>query len=344
MDKNREPKNIIVRMPNWLGDLVMATPVLADLRLHWPEASITAMCQSNISPVLAHDPHIDELFSFRRPSGWLHREASRHILNPLQHGEYDMGILLTNSLSSAVWFWRGGVKNRIGYRGHWRSLLLDQALPFPEEIETIHLVLTYKKMLEAVGITLSDTPPMLYVTREEDERAKQWLKRLEVPEKGIIVGINPGAAYGSAKCWLPERFKELTNRLIANPNIYVLYFGDSAGAELVEHISEEMPERVINLAGKTSLRELMSLIELCTVFLTNDSGPMHVASALGTPLVALFGSTSDVRTGPYNGGVVIHKRVDCSPCYQRVCPIDFRCMKEITVENVYNELMRFLKR
>lgn len=337
------PTNIIVRMPNWLGDAVMATPVLEDLRHYYKDAKITAMCLSSLTPLLAEDPHIDEVLSFKRPSGWLSHQARGVIIDSLQLGHYDLGVLLTNSFSSAWWFWRGHVKNRIGYSDHWRSLLLDKAVPFPSNRETQHLVTTYKMLLEPLGISLSRSSPRLYLTKEEQQAAKECLANCGAASKQVVIGINPGAAYGSAKCWLPERFKEVTKKLLENPSISIVYFGDRAGAPLVQEICQGMPDRVINLAGKTSIRELMALIQACDIFLTNDSGPMHIASALGTPLLALFGSTSDVATGPYAGGQVIHKHVECSPCYKRTCPIDFRCMTRIEVDEVYRELESILK-
>lgn len=338
-----EPKNIIVRMPNWLGDLVMATPVLADLRKKWPAARITAMAQSNVASVLKHDPNIDELFSYKRPNGWIPHQQHWEIIETLRRGQYDLGILLTNSFSSAWWFWFGKVAQRIGYAGNFRNLLLTQAVPFPPNKETQHLVITYKMLLAPLGISLSNSDPTLYILPEEKKEAEDLLKLHGANlDKNIIIGINPGAAFGSAKCWLPERFKHVTSRLLENPNIYVVYFGDPAGAPLVNDICKDMPERVINLAGKTSLRELVALINVCSLFLTNDSGPMHIAAALKVPLVALFGSTSDVKTGPYGIGKVIHKHVECSPCYKRVCPIDFRCMKRIEVEEVYRELQKII--
>jgi heptosyltransferase-2 len=341
----KDPKNIIVRMPNWLGDVVMATPALADLRNKWKDAAITAMCQKNVAPLLEHDPNINEIYSYKRPNGWIHRTQHMEIINDLQRGAYDLGILFTNSLSSAWWFWRGSVKNRIGYTGNFRSFLLNKAVPFPAAIEQQHLVITYKMLLAPLGIPLSNTAPALYVSPDEQKAAEEILARQGVQIGGhTLVGINPGAAYGSAKCWLPERFVSVTKRLLEDPSLYVVYFGDPTGAPLVQQICNGMPERVINLAGKTSLRELMGLIRLCRVFLTNDSGPMHMASALGVPLVALFGSTSDVKTGPYNGGKVIHKHVDCSPCYNRVCPIDFRCMKQIEVDEVVQAIYEQLSK
>lgn len=337
------PQNIIVKMPNWLGDLVMGTPVLADLRKQFPNARITAMGQSNVAPLLKSDPNIDELFSYKRPSGWISHQQHWDIIDNLKRGKYDLGVLLTNSFSSAWWFWWGNVQNRIGYTGNLRSLLLTKAVPLPRHIETQHLVITYKMLLQPLGIPVSDTPPRLHITKEEHLAAEQLLRRYgAIPGKNTIVGINPGAAFGSAKCWLPDRFTAVTQRLLEDPNVYVVYFGDPAGSSLVNDICKDLPERVINLAGKTSLRELLPLINACTVFLTNDSGPMHIAAALNIPLVALFGSTSDVKTGPYGIGKVIHKRVECSPCYKRVCPIDFRCMKRIEVDEVYNELQKLI--
>lgn len=339
-----QPANIIVRMPNWLGDLVMATPILADLRAHWKTTRITVMCQSNVAPLLKCDPNVDEVFSYKRPSGWIHRQQHLSIYEKIQEGHFDLGLLLTNSFSSAWWFWRGGVKKRIGFEGNLRTPLLTTAIPFPKERETQHLVLTYKALLEPLGIPVSATPPRLYVAPEEYHAAQELLKLYGInPKTNIIVGINPGAAYGSAKCWLPERFQEVTRKLLENPNVYVVYFGDPAGAPLVNDICKDMPERVVNLAAKTTIRELMALIQCCSIFLTNDSGPMHIAAALGTRLLALFGSTNDTKTGPFPQGMVIHKHVECSPCYKRTCPIDFRCMTRIEVDEVYDHLVKIMQ-
>jgi len=338
-----EPQNIIIRMPNWLGDLVMATPLLKDLRDKFSEARLTAMCQANVAPLLEQDPHIDEVLSFKRPSGWIHGQH-RDIVEPLRYGGYDLGILTTNSFSSAWWFWLGNVKNRIGYGAGMRSFLLDKSLPFPKERERQHQVITYKMLLKPLGVPLSDTPLRLAVSNEEIETAKRILAKYgaKVGEE-IIVGINPGAAYGSAKCWLPERFSQVTKRLLEDPKVRVVFFGDHNGAPLVNAICKDMPERVINLAGKTSIRELMALIACCSSMLSNDSGPMHIAAALKTPLVAIFGSTSSVKTSPYRHGTVIHKHVSCSPCYKRACPIDFRCMTRIQVDEVCDELLKLIR-
>lgn len=338
------PKNILLKMPNWLGDLVMATPIAADLRSRFPDAKITAMCQSNVAQLLKDDPAINEIYSYKRPSGWIHRKEHFDVIQEIRRNEYDLGILLTHSFSSAWWFWRGLVKNRIGFACNLRSWMLTKPVPFPANKATQHLVLTYKELLKPLGISISNTTPRLYISNEELQSANELLKLSGIPETAFILGVNPGAAYGSAKCWLPERFVDVSRKMLQRDNLYILYFGDDAGAPLVDSICEQLPkERVINFAGRTSLREFISLINCCNLFLTNDSGPMHIAAALNVPLVALFGSTDDTCTGPYGSGTVIHKHVECSPCYKRVCPIDFRCMTRISINEVYDELVKLVQ-
>jgi heptosyltransferase II len=336
------PQNIIVRMPNWIGDLVMATPILFDLRKAYPKAHITAMCRSPICELLKEDPEINELFCFSKANGFGRRTERRNIIEKLRKGNYDLGILLTHSFSSAWWFRLGRIQTRLGYECNGRKFLLTDSLPFPQNIQNQHLVVTYKMLLGPLGIPISDTPPRLYLSPKELNDARVLLRQHGVPDNALIVGINPGATYGSAKCWLPERFREVTERLLRDKDIYGVYFGDQATTPLVKEICTGLPPRIINLAGMTSLRELSSLIRQCDVILTNDSGPMHIADAIGTPIVALFGSTSDVVTGPYRSGTLIHKHVECSPCYQRTCPIDFRCMKRIEPDEVYEAISKIL--
>jgi heptosyltransferase-2 len=335
----KAPQNILVRMPNWIGDFVMATPVLTDLRRAFPKATITAMCRAPLSDLLQEDESIDEIFRFTKVSNEFTRREERDIIAKMRMGRYDTGILLTNSFSSAWWFFQGKVKRRIGYGAHFRSWLLSDALSFPKEKE--HLVDTYKRVLSPLGIPHSTTAPRLFVTEQEVEKAKQLLFQRGYVAGKKLIGINPGAAYGSAKCWPPERFRALAMRLLQESDAYLLFFGDASSCSLVKKITQELPEKVIDLAGVTSLRELVCIIKECNVLLTNDSGPMHIAAALNVPLVALFGSTDDEVTGPYGQKQsVINKRVSCSPCFKRVCPIDFPCMKEITIEEVVERVLQ----
>jgi heptosyltransferase-2 len=330
--------NILIRMPNWIGDLVMATPLIRDLRRHFPSASLTAMARRPICQLLEKDPHIDELFSFEKPPRTLlRRDEKRSVIAKLRGGKFEIGVLTPNSFSSAWWFWQGGVRRRIGFSGGWRRWLLTDPIPMPPR-GSEHQVELYKRLLAPLGIAGSKTLPYLVLDGQDRAEAQELLRQRGYQKGTPLIGINPGAAYGSAKCWLPERFRSLAEQLLSEGNDLV-FFGDTATAPLVKEICRNLPQRAMDLSGATSLRELMAAIELCDLLVTNDSGPMHIAAALGVPVVALFGSTDDRATGPYGQAEgVIHKRPRCSPCFQRKCPIDFRCMKEITVEEVVKKV------
>ncbi|MCB1117111.1 MAG: lipopolysaccharide heptosyltransferase II [Chlamydiia bacterium] len=317
-------------MPNWIGDLVMATPVLADLKKAYPDAEITVMCKRPMGELLEKDPHVDQIFSFDKPSTLWRRFRHRDVIEKLRQGNYDLGVLLTNSFSSAWCFWQGRIKRRIGYKANGRGFLLTESKSFPKERHFQHLVKTYRDLLGSEG----ERSPKLYLSEDEKTNAWKLLEHFNVKPGDCLVGINPGAAYGEAKCWLPERFAEVAKNLLEDDRCKVVFFGDAGSKSMVNDICKDLPERAINLAGLTTLRELMAIISLLRVFLTNDSGPMHIASALGCRVVALFGSTDPVVTGPYLTGKVIRKDVACSPCFKRKCPIDFRCMKRIECEEV----------
>ncbi|MCB1107777.1 MAG: lipopolysaccharide heptosyltransferase II [Chlamydiia bacterium] len=344
--KNLNHNSIIVRMPNWIGDLVMATPILEDLRHFYPNAEITAMCQTNVAPLLQHDPAINELFQFSPSKGFIRRMSEKNVVAKLKEGHYDLGILLTNSFSSAWRFWQGNVKNTLGYQADGRGFLLTHPVPFSENRKKQHLVTTYKELLKPLGIPVSETPPRLALTDQEISKGWSFVKRFDIGKEDQIVGINPGAAYGSAKCWLPERFREVAKRILdTDPKNVVLFFGDGSHKDLIRDICIGLGHRAINLSGQTTLRELLALIKICAVFLTNDSGPMHIADSLDVPLVTLFGSTSPIATGPYKQKEsIIQKEVSCSPCFKRVCPIDFPCMKKIGVEEVTQAVLSKLQK
>ncbi len=339
------PKNILIRMPNWLGDVVMATPIIYDVKKAFPQARLTAMCPAPFCPLLQEDPHLDELFCFHKDDGsFFRREAQGNIIDKLVQGEYDLGILLTNSFRSAWWFFMGGVKWRLGFSNFFRRPLLNLPVSFPKNIKEQHQILTYKQLLTKLEIPISATAPYLVLQEEELSRARELLRRVGYQRGKRLIGINAGASYGSAKCWIPERFKEVALRLIQEKNAFVLFFGDDRTSPLIKFICDGLPKESVNMAGKTTIRELACLIHECDLLLTNDSGPMHIASALEVPSVALFGSTSEIMTGPFAKGVVINKKAICSPCFYRVCPKDFRCMKEIEAEEVFQAIATLLER
>lgn len=335
----KEISRIVVRMPNWLGDAVMALPVLDDLRKGFPEAEIHVLAVGAVAELVKAHPGLSRIIPFSRERGRLAHLINRPLVRQLASWNYDLGLLLTNSFSSALWFWSAGVKRRAGFSENGRNFLLNYPVKKAPGYENSHLVKTYQALLSNLHIPIQERSPKLHLLPEEVIRVNALF-----PHAGTrpLLGINPGAAYGSAKCWPKERFRQLVERFAMNDEITVAVFGDKVGKDLADHICQNTPANVINFAGKTSLRELMALINRCSLLLTNDSGPMHLAQALETPLLALFGPTNARATGPYNFGQIIHKKVDCSPCYRRTCPIDHRCMLSISVEEVYEEVSLLL--
>jgi heptosyltransferase II len=326
-----DPSSVLVRMPNWLGDLVMATGAIAQIRKQWPKAQITALCSEPLAPILKHDPRLDALITFRRKG----RCMPKGLRQQLREGQFDLGVLLTNSWSSAWWMWRGGVKQRLGYAMHQRRILLTHAAPLPTNWEQRHQVELYCDLIEAPAVM-----PQLFVQEEERAWARQKLTEWGLEGKRIIA-LSTQAAFGPAKRWPLERFRAAAQELLKSPDVGLLWVGDPSGRTEIGAAIGNLP-RCVNAAGLTDLRQLMALLAVSDLLLTNDSGPMHLGSALSTPVVALFGPTNPTQTRPYNGGTLIYKNVSCSPCYRRTCPIDHRCMLQISVKEVVDTVHRQL--
>jgi heptosyltransferase-2 len=322
-------KNIVIRMPNWIGDLVMATPILFDVRQRFKNSKITVVCNEKIAGILEGDENIDGIIYFKKTK-------KREAVKRLRAEKFDLGILLTNSFSSAFLFFKGNVKNILGYRGNWRSFFLKKGVKRFKGKE--HLVVTYKRLLKDLGIKVSKTFPKLFLKKEDRALAKKILLQSGFIPSKKLVGINPLASYGPAKCWLLKRFREISKKLLEDKNLFILFIGEEKDFLEIKNLLKDLGKRAINLAGRTTAGELVAIINECDLFLTNDSGPMHIAAALDVEVVSIFGSTDDEVTGPYMKGGVINKRVFCSPCFKRVCSGDFRCMKSIEVEDVLEEV------
>lgn len=326
----RNIKNILVRMPNWIGDLIMATAVLEELKKKYPKAKITAMCLKANCPLLQNNPFIDEILAFEKCS--IFSKKGAFLIKELKEKKFDMGILLTNSFSSAYFFYGAKIPLRVGYKMHFRSFLLNIKRRFPKEKQ--HLVETYLDLLKSLSINASASPK-IFLSKNAQDSAKKTLK--EIGYRGEkLIGVNPFAAYGSAKCWPLERFLKIAE-VLASEGFFVVFFGSKK-----DKISFVEKPNIVNLVGKTDLEELSALIKECHLFLTNDSGPMHIAAALNVPLLALFGSTDEKQTGPYKTGRIIKKKTLCSPCFQRVCKRDFACMLNIETKEVIETIKQML--
>lgn len=331
--------SIVIRCPNWIGDAVMATPVFRQIRTLFPHAHIIALAHEPIAQLLQGIEEIDEFLVFSRANG-KKRSDQQRVVKELRNRKIDLGILLTRSLSSAWMFWKGHVRWRLGLSDHLRRFLLN--IPIKKTENEHHDVLAYGELLRPFGKVESHPELQLRVRDEEQKNIQKLLEGLgRRPHERLIV-INPGAAYGSAKCWPKEYFRSVAEALSQEEDVFCVFVGDCSSVSMNEEIINGLPRNVMSIAGATSLRDLMAVISLSDCVLTNDSGPMHIAAAFKRPLVAIFGSTNPKRTGPWGGGEVLYKHVACSPCYLRECPIDFRCMRKITPNEVLNHIKQII--
>lgn len=374
------PRRIVVRSVNWLGDAVMTTPALLRLRERFPSASITLVCASKLADLWTGFPPVDEVIAFESGDGLL--PLSRRI----REGRFDLGITFPNSTRAALELRLAGVPIRLGYGGRARLLLLNRRVSRPaswirmnklgpSEIRRrlqfnapvdvpprgAHQIHHYLHLTAALGAVAAPVAPRLHVGGAESAGfAVKFLGgHRATPPPRLLLGLNPGAEYGPAKRWPAERFAAAAVEISQATDADWLIFGGKgdvpAAAQIAQRILADMPAspgsgavRVTNVAGATSLRELMAGLKLCRVLLTNDSGPMHLAAAVGTPVVTPFGSTSRELTGPGLPGddrhALLHAGAPCSPCFLRECPVDFRCMTGITVAQVVDAVQRILSR
>jgi len=223
----------------------------------------------------------------------------------------------------------------MGYQTDCRGLLLTHSSRVIAETRRLHQVEYYLAMLKAQGITTNDRRLLLTVTPEEERDVAEMLKVEGVGEGDFLLGVNPGATFGSAKRWYPERFAQVAVELSRRWDARVVITGGANEADIAGEIEAAMGGECLNMAGRTSVRSLMALIRRCNFFITNDSGPMHIAAAFNVPLVAIFGPTNHVTTSPYGmRAVVVRKEAECAPCMKRECPTDHRCMTAVTAQDV----------
>jgi heptosyltransferase-2 len=341
-------RRLLVRGVNWIGDGVMTLPALKSLRKALPGTEISLLVKNWVSPIFENNPDIDETIIYGdNHSGLIGRLKLSHMLHKKR---FCSAVLFQNALDAALVTFLARIKKRIGYNRDGRGLLLTDAVPTPENKDRAHQIFYYLNLLEQIGIKAEYSYPYIYLTLDERLHAREMLKGMKRP----VLGINPGATYGSAKRWFPERFAEVANWFISETGGSAVIFGGKPEVGIADEIFRKMipefraPGSTLSLAGNTSLRDLISLISECDVFLTNDSGPMHVAYAVRTPLVAIFGSTDPALTGPPPatdgaGAEVVIPDLSCSPCFERTCRNnDMGCMYSITPDEVYYAIKRVL--
>jgi heptosyltransferase II len=330
---------ILIRATNWVGDAIMALPALRAVRNRFPEAEISVLARPYVADIYRNQEICNQLVAYEPQGEHAEFTGREHLVAELRAQKFDIALLLQNAFDAAWLVWRAGIPQRIGYARDARSLLLTKAVAVPRSGEIpAHEKFYYLELLRRIGwieALADDSLITLAVPEEQRRRAAETLLAAGSRPHVLRVAIGAGASYGSAKCWPPDRFAELANRLQSQSDADVILFGTPGEARVSQAIAAGMRRTPIDLTGKTAIADVPALLSQCHLFIGNDSGAMHVAAAVGLAVVAVFGPTDPLGTAPVTPRCsIVQQRPYCSPCFLRRCPTDHRCMQAITPEIV----------
>jgi heptosyltransferase II len=335
---------ILIRATNWVGDAIMALPALRAVRDKFRDAQVSIVARPYVADLYRDQGICDQLIPYDTKGesrGWRGREA---LAAELRSKKFDVALLLQNAFDAAWLAWRAGVPTRIGYARDCRSFLLTKAItvPKPGEIPA-HEKFYYLELLSRAGWIerLQDDPHIaLHVPDAARQHGMQMLVEAGARPLARRIAVGAGASYGSAKCWPPERFATALNEFQSQTDVEVILFGTPGEAAVSGAIAADLRRPPIDLTGKTSIADLPGLLSQCHLFLGNDSGAMHVAAAVGLPVVAVFGPTDPEGTAPVTPHAsIVQQKPYCSPCFLRRCPTDHRCMLAVTPSMVQTALL-----
>ena len=332
--QNLKPFRILIRSSNWLGDAVMSVPAVRAIKNGRPDTSITVAAPVKIASMWKLVPEVDAIIPL---TGNSLLAAARSLR---RQSSFDVAIVFPNSLRVALESWLSGIPRRVGYRGHSRSWLLNQIIPEPRRHGPLeHQSSRYLHIAHDCGAETSNIDH-----RTPNITTASIRQRSTIDHSSIRIALSPGAEYGPAKRWLPERFAEAAAAVTARSPVQWILLGKKNDAPIGEQIATALGDSCVNRIGQTTLEQLIDELRQCRLLLTNDTGTMHLAALLGVPTVAIFGSTEPRLTGPLGDRhIVLRHHVECSPCFLRNCPIDFRCMKAVSVQEVADAVMSILQ-
>ena len=343
---NQDVRKILVRSPNWIGDTVMMIPSLMALKATFPYAQITVLAKPWVIPLLENHPSVDKIMIYtKNESVFTSLKEVIRIIRWLKTERFDMAILFQNAFEAAFLAYIGKVSYRVGYTTDGRGFLLTHKVKKDRHILCGHQIEYFLNLIEAMDLRIEERKPILYVNDADIRSGSSMLSAFGVENDSFVLGINPGAEYGSAKRWPEERFATIGEWATKRWNARVVIFGSPSEIEIAGKVAHLMHSaKPVNLCGKTTLGQAMALIKRCNFYLTNDSGLMHIAAAFNIPLVAVFGPTDHIVTSPVSKNArIVRHNVDCSPCLKEVCPSDHSCMLSIEPEEVWRQ-MEALKR
>ncbi len=330
-------KKILIRGTNWIGDVIMSLPAVSSVRKTFPNSHIVVLAKPWVADLYRACSEVDDVIVFESPGRHDGLRGKLRLAEELRDGKFDIAILLQNAIEAGIIAWLAHIPIRAGYNSDCRGFLLTHSVHRTREVRKIHQIYYYLEMVKTLGF--NEAGEKIRIAPEKDARAaaERILKENGIHEGETIIGIAPGATYGPAKMWFPKRFAEVADRLADEFSAKIVLFGSPGDRERADLVQEHSSNRMINIAGATTLKNAIAVIKKCNLFISNDSGLMHLAGALEVPLVAIFGSTNPVTTSPPGKkSVVIHKDISCSPCLKKECPTDFRCMDLIYSDDVFS--------
>ncbi len=340
----KNSKKILVRGTNWIGDAVMTLPAIASIRKTFPSAEVQVLAKPWVAEVYKLSPDVDRIFLFKEPGEHQGIAGKLKLASELKRGNFDLAIYLQNAIEAAILGWLARIPLRAGYDSDCRGFLLTHPVRRTKEIKQVYQVDYYLNMVKSLGCEQASRDVTLSASKIRDI-SDRCLEERGLSGVPVLIGLAPGAMYGPAKRWFPERFGAVAKKLTETFVSRAIIFGSKGDMEVAQTVQDAIGGTAINIAGRTDLSEAIALISRCSIFITNDSGLMHVAGALGVPTLAIFGSTNPVTTPPPGKkSVIVRKEVPCSPCLKQVCPTDFRCMEEISVDEVYETAKAMLIR
>jgi heptosyltransferase-2 len=327
-------RRILVRQVNWVGDAVLTLPALAALDRRFPGAEIVLLAKPWVAGLFAGSPSLDRVLEYRSESDHRGLVGRWRLARALRAEGFDLAVLFPNSLDAALAPWLAGIRCRVGYATDARRILLTHPIPHPSPSTGRHQVERYLDIVRALGGD-GAPEPRLAVPAGARLAAERLLADHGTGPEDLVVALNPGSVYGGAKRWPADRFAAVADALVDGWRARILLIGSAPERPILEAVAARMRRPAIPLGGRTDLATLVGLLERAALLVTNDTGAMHIAAAVHTPVVAIFGPTDERETGPLDGrSRVLREPVACSPCLLRECPIDHRCMTRIGVEQV----------
>ena len=335
-------KNILLIRLSSLGDIVLTSPAIRAVRQHFPQARISMLVAEQSADLLTENPHLDEVIPFDRKAKGKDTGEMRRVIRLLRERDFDLAIDFQRKFRTSTLAYLSGAKCRVGYHQP-NGFLCTVRVPDRNNkairagrIDSVHAIDRYFEMLHAIGVEATDRALELFITDADRAFSDEVTATKGIEANRTKVGLFPGAGW-KLREWMPDRFADIGDRVAKQFDAQVLLFGGPHESELVQQVKDLMTTEAISLVGTLRIRQLAALIEQCDLFVTNDTGPMHVAAAMQTPTVALFGPGDHIRFQPLDSiHTTIRHHVPCNPCKQftNKCKNNI-CMKLITVDEVW---------